>query len=151
MLARTRKPRLLLGVACGALALATPALAGWMASVSGGAQALSSASLAAPDAVAAARGACTRFQASLLAVDVTWSATASPGASGYLILRGRAATGPFTQVGAVTGIGTTAWTDATGQLAFRTTYYYVVESTVQSWTSPDSSPASVTTPNSRCR
>jgi len=118
--------------------------------VDAGSLAVSSATLAAPTGVAAANAACTRRQRTSLTVTVTWTATASPGATGYTILRGTSATGPFTAVGTVSGIGTTSWTDATGQLRFSTTYDYVVEATVQSWTSPSSVAAGVTTPNNRC-
>ena len=131
------------------LAAAAPALAGWSSSVDAGSLAVSSATLAAPTGVAAAQGACTPRQRTSLTVVVTWAATSSPGATGYTVLRGTRATGPFTAEGTVSGIGTTSWTDATGQLRFTTTYYYVVESTVQSWTSPNSATASVTTPASR--
>ncbi len=135
---------------CGAVALAAaaPALAGWSSAADAGSLSVSSASLAAPTGVAAARGACTIRQRTSLTVNVTWTATSSPQATGYTILRATSAAGPFASVGTVGGIGTTAWTDATGQLRFRTTYYYVVEATVQSWTSPDSASGSVTTPRS---
>jgi hypothetical protein len=116
--------------------------------VDAGSLLVSTASLAAPTGVAAARGACTPGQRTSLTVNVTWSATSSP-ATGYTILRATVAGGPYTAVGSVVGVGTTAWTDATRQLRFITTYYYVVEATVQSWTSPDSASGSVTTPRSR--
>jgi len=118
--------------------------------VDAGSLPVSSATLAAPTGVAASNAACTRRQRTSLTVSVTWTATASPGATGYTILRGTGAAGPFTAVGSVSGIGMTSWTDATGQLRFNTTYDYVVEATVQSWTSPNSAAASVTTPSNRC-
>ena len=132
------------------LAAAAPALAGWSSPVDAGSLAVSSATLAAPTGVAAANAACTPRQRTSQTVLVTWTATASPGATGYSILRGTRSTGPFTAIGTVSGIGTTSWTDATGQLRFSTAYYYVVEATVQSWTSPVSAVATVTTRSNRC-
>ena len=147
MRARILRAGLTAGVAA-ALAAAAPALAGWSSPVDAGSLSVSTASLAAPTGVAAAIASCTPRQRTSLTVAVTWTATSSP-ATGYSILRGTSATGPFAAVGSVAGVGTTAWTDATGQLRFTTTYYYVVEATVQSWTSPDSAAAAVTTPHSR--
>jgi len=148
MCARTRSAGLIVAIA---LALvAAPAMAGWSSSVDAGALAITSATIAAPTAVAAANAACTPRQRTSLTVSVDWAASTSPEATGYTILRATRASGPFTAVGTVAGNGTTAWTDATGALRFTTTYYYVVEATVQSWTSPASSPAAgVTTPRSR--
>jgi hypothetical protein len=148
MRARACSGALLAGLLCAALS-AAPALAGWSSGADAGSLAVSSASIAAPAGTAAAQGACTPRKAKSLTVVVTWTATSSPEATGYTILRATAPGGPFSTVGSVGGIGTTTWTDATGQLAFRTTYYYVVEATVQSWTSPQSGAGSVTTPKSK--
>ena len=148
MRGRVRSAALVGATLAGVLAIATPAGAGWASSADAGSLSISSATLAAPTGVAASRGACTRRQRTSLTVNVTWTATGSPQATGYAILRSTSATGPFTVVGTVSGISTTTWTDATGQLRFTTTYYYVVESTVQSWTSPASPSGSVTTPRS---
>ena len=147
MRAPIRRAGLAAGVAA-ALSAAAPALAGWISPVDGGSLSVSTASLAAPTGPAAVVSACTPGQRTSLAVTVTWTATSSP-ATGYTILRATRANGPYTAVGSVAGVGTTTWTDATGQLRFTTTYYYVVEATVQSWTSPNSAYASVTTPRSR--
>lgn len=151
MCRRIPDPASLLVVLVVALAVVAPtALAGWASQLDAGAQSLSSATLAAPTGVAAVRGACVTRKPVKLTIVVSWTPTTSPEATGYSILRGTASGGPFTQVGTVAGIGTSSWTDATKQLAFGTTYYYVVEATVQSWTSPDSAPGSVTTPNKFC-
>ncbi len=131
-----------------ALTAAVPALAGWSSPVDAGSLSVATASLTAPTGVAAAIAACTPRQATSLTVNVTWVATSSP-AAGYTILRGTRVSGPFTAVGSVVGVGTAAWTDTTGKLKFSTAYYYVVQSTVQSWTSPVSATASVTTPRSK--
>jgi len=147
MRARILRFGLAAGVAA-ALAAAAPALAGWSSPVDAGSLSVSTASLAAPTGVAAANAACTPGQRTSLTVTVTWTATSSP-AAGYTILRATRANGPYTAVGSVVGVATTAWSDTTGQLRFTTTYYYVVESTVQSWTSPNSTRASVTTPRSK--
>jgi hypothetical protein len=133
-----------------AAASAAPGLAAWASSISTGPQALSSVALAAPPSVAAARGACTVLNATSLTVTVTWTATPTQQAQGYAILRSTSAGGPFTMVSTTTGINATSWTDATKQLAFSTTYYYIVKSTVGTWTSPAAGPASITTPNTLC-
>ena len=146
---RARIPRACLLAGAVVAFAAAPALAGWSSSADAGSLTISTASLAAPTGVAAVNAACTPRVRTSLTVDVTWVATSSPQATGYTILRGTSATGPFTSVGTVSGIATTSWTDATTQLRFNTTYYYVVEATVQSWTSPDSASASVTTPHYR--
>jgi hypothetical protein len=129
---------------------AAPGLAGWKSSAATGPQSVSSASLAAPTNVAAARGACTVLNAASLTVIVTWTASATPQVQGYSILRSTSAAGPFTAVGTTTGINATTWTDATQQLAFSTTYYYGVRSTVSAWTSSSAGPASVATPSNVC-
>jgi hypothetical protein len=129
---------------------AAPGLAGWASSAATGPQNVSTASLAAPTNVAAAHGACTVLNAASLTVIVTWTASATPQVQGYSILRGTSATGPFTAVGTTTGINATTWTDATHQLAFSTTYYYGVRSTVSAWTSSSGGPASVATPSNVC-
>ena len=134
-------------------AFAAPAaLAGWSSSTTAGPLPLSSATLAAPTGAAAttAGQACTRHVASSLQVAVSWTATTSTVATGYTIKRGTAATGPFTLVGTVSGRTTVAWTDTTGQLALATNYYYVVDSTVAAWSSPDSNVATVFTPDTNC-
>src|SRR6266404_4192384 len=128
-------------------ALAAPAaLAGWSSSITAGPLPLSSATLAATTVGQA----CTRHVASSIQVAVSWTATTSTVATGYTIKRGTAATGPFTQVGTVSGRTTVAWTDTTGQLALATSYYYVVDSTVAAWSSPDSNVATVFTPDTNC-
>jgi hypothetical protein len=129
---------------------AAPSLAGWASSAIAGPQNVSTASLAAPTNVAAARGACTVLNAASLTVIVTWTSSATPQVQGYSILRSTSAAGPFTAVGTTTGINATTWTDATHQLAFSTTYYYGVRSTVSGWTSSSAGPGSVATPSNVC-
>jgi len=147
--------RSLAAAACAGVAFACAApfaLADFGSSVDAGSLAVSSASLAAPTGVAAATGACTAFKARKLTVTVTWVATTSPEATGYVILRSSSSdAGPYTQVATVPGIGTTTWTDATGALSFSKPYWYVVQSTVAGWTSPPSATAPVTTPSFFCR
>ena len=138
----------LLGVV---FAIAAPvALAGWSSSASAGPLPISSATIAAPTAAAATTSACTMHDATTVQVAVSWTATTSAGATGYAIKRGTLATGPFAQVGTVSGNGTETWTDAAGALAYATNYYYVVDATVANWTSPDSNVATVTTPDKNC-
>jgi hypothetical protein len=127
-----------------------PGVAGWSSSAAAGSQLLLTVSLAAPTNVTAARGACTILNAASLTVNVSWTATTTSRAQGYSILRSTSAAGPFTAVGTTSGINTTTWTDATAQLAFSTTYYYIVKSTIASWTSAAAGPANVATPSSLC-
>jgi hypothetical protein len=147
-----RKRRTLCLVALGlAVAVAAPvALGAWSSTVSAGPLPVSSATIAAPTGAAATLSACAKHDATTLQVAVSWTATSSTFATGYTIKRGTAAGGPFTAVGSVGGSTTVTWTDATGTLAYSTTYYYVVDATFANWTSPDSNVASVATLDSNC-
>jgi hypothetical protein len=140
----------LLAAAVVAAVAVAPGLANWASSATAGSQLLSTVSLAAPTNVTAARGACTILNAPSLTVNVSWTATTTAQAQGYSILRSTSAAGPFVAVGTTSGINTTTWIDATRQLAFSTTYYYIVKATIASWTSGPAGPASVTTPSSLC-
>jgi hypothetical protein len=152
-MSRSTYKRALLGAALAAaiVILAPAALASWSSAITAGSLPVSSATIAAPTGTAATETACTAGTPSALRVTVTWTATSSTRATGYLISRGTAPAGPFTTVGTVTGLNTTSWIDSTGQLQFLTTYYYVVQATVQSWTSPNSSTATVTTLKTNCK
>lgn len=131
-------------VAAAALLLAPAALASWSSSVAVAGMTVSTATLADPTALAAATGACTRLQAGSLTVDLSWTATTSSRATGYVVLR------DGVQVGSVAGAASTGWSDTTGQLAFQTGYDYVVEAVVGGWTSPGAS-VSFTTVGKQCR
>jgi hypothetical protein len=141
-----RRSALVAFLAVIAVVAAPAALANWSSGVtptSPGGLVLGTATLADPTSLAAANGACTNNNAASLRVDLTWVATASARATGYVVLRNG------TQVGTVGGAGSTSWSDATGQLAFGTAYTYTVKSTVQSWTSPGAT-ASVTSLSKTC-
>ena len=76
----------------------------------------------------------------LLRVNLTWTITPDTRATGYLVLRGTASGGPYTQVASVTPRTTTTYQDTVpvpGQ------YYYVLQTYYASWTSVDSNQASV--------
>ena len=145
-----RRRLVLAAVAAVVVTVVAPvALAGWSTSVSPtapGGLTLSTATLADPTSLAAAsnKAVCTNNNAASLRIDLTWVATTSPRATGYVILRNG------TQVGTVTGASSTSWSDTTGQLAFSTTYTYVVESAVQGWTSGGAS-ATITTLSRNCK
>ena len=142
---------LLIGMlAVAAVILAPVALAAWSSSVTAGPLPVSSATIAAPTGAAATTSSCTKHDPTSVQVAVTWTATSSNGATGYSINVGTSATGPFTQVGTVSGLNTTSWTDTTAQLQYSTTYYYLIDATVASWTSPDSNTATVLTPDKNC-
>jgi hypothetical protein len=116
-----------------AAAFAAPAaLATWSSTAGAGPMTVSTATLADPTGLAAAnnKNVCLNNTASSLEVDLTWTPTASPRASGYVVLRNG------TQVATLSGASTSGWNDTTGQLAFATSYTYVVESSVAGWTSP---------------
>lgn len=70
-----------------------------------------------------------------LVVNLTWTATVDVRATGYLVLRGTASGGPYTQIGTVTPRTTTSFTDLP---VLPGTYYYVVRSYYGSWTSVNS-------------
>lgn len=130
-----------------AAAFGTPAaLATWSSSVSTGPMTVSTATLADPTNLTAANnsGVCIKNTPSSLEVDLTWTATTSPRATGYTILRNG------TQVGTASPASATGWSDTTGKLAFSTSYTYTVESTVGGWTSPGAT-VSITTFSKLCR
>jgi hypothetical protein len=106
----------------------------------------STGTLAAPTGAAAARGACTILTSST--VVVTWTQTTSIFADGYEILRSTTNGSGYAPHGTVAGRTTTTFSDTT--VAFSTTYYYVVRSKRNSWRSPNSNQASVTTPTVLC-
>ncbi len=148
-----RKRSLLMCVLGVVVAIAAPvALAGWSSTLSAGPLPVSSATIAAPTGAAATTigAACTAHVTSSIQVNVSWTATASTFATGYNILRGTAAGGPFTLVGSVSGRTTVTFTDATGTLALSTNYYYVVASTFANWSSGNSNVATVLTPDKNC-
>ena len=82
----------------------------------------------------------TATAALLLRVNLGWTATVDTRATGYLVLRGTASGGPYTQVATVTSRATTTYQDTVplpGQ------YHYVLRTYFDSWTSVNSNQASV--------
>ena len=82
---------------------------------------------------------------------LTWTATTSTIATGYLVLRSSTIGGPYTQIATVSGGTSTSYTDSTAT----GTVYYVVQSSVQSWSSANSTEAALvsgttTTPLTNC-
>ena len=114
-----------------AVALAGPADAGFSSPASA-ALAVSSATLAPP---AVLSGVCLLLPARMT---LTWTASATVGATGYTVLR-RTTGGTFTTVGTVSGRTTTGFVDLT--VSVLQAYDYVVLTTVHAWTS---TPTSVT-------
>ena len=147
-----RKRRIFCVCALGvALAIVAPvALGAWSSSVSAGPLPVSSATLAAPTGAAATTSACTKHDPTTIQVAVSWTATSSAFASGYTIMRGNAAGGPFSTVGNVSGRTTVTFTDTSGTMALSTNYYYVVVATFASWSSGNSNVATVLTPDTNC-
>jgi hypothetical protein len=77
-------------------------------------------------------------------ITLNWTATSSTFADGYDVYRSTTNGGPFTLRAHVTGRTTTTYTDTSG-LNTNTTYYYVLQSTANSWRSVNSSQASAKT------
>lgn len=118
----------------------------WASGVSSG-NTVASGTLAPPAGATSVIGACVNNTA--VAVDVSWTASASPFAGGYQILRGTKSTGPFTNIGSVTGRTTVTYRDWT--VGFNKTVYYVVQSSTFSWLSPNSNVTTIRTPGTSCR
>jgi hypothetical protein len=81
-------------------------------------------------------------------VVLTWTASASPGADGYEVLRSSSLEGPFLPLGAAGGRQTETYTDTT--VAFSTTYFYAVGATSSTWRSTPSPPVSHATESALC-
>jgi hypothetical protein len=75
-------------------------------------------------------------------ITLTWTAAAL--ADGYDVYRSQTNGGPYAFVVHVNGGATTSYTD--GNLRLGRTYYYVVRSTRNAWTSGNSNQAQATTP-----
>ena len=89
-------------------------------------------SVAAPTTLSAA--------VSAMAVQLSWTATTSPFATGYDVLRGTSSGGPYAVVASVTGRATTSYADSMAS----GTVFYVVRATYQNWTSPVSNQVTAT-------
>lgn len=107
---------------------------------------LSTDTLQPPTDPAAAHGPCTSGVAT--SITVSWTATPSTWADGYEILGSLVSGGPYTVVGTVSGVNTTSYTAT--NLAFLTTYYYVVKATKGNWRSAATSQVSRTTLSALC-
>ena len=76
----------------------------------------------------------------LLRVNLSWTATTDPRATGYQVLRGTANGGPYSQVATVTSKATTTYQDT---VPLPGIYYYVLRTYYDSWTSGNSNQAQV--------
>jgi len=74
-------------------------------------------------------------QADGTTVRVSWTATASTAATGYKVYRASSAAGPYTWLADVSGRTTTSYDDTSVPDG---TWYYVVRSTLSTWSSPNS-------------
>ena len=77
-------------------------------------------------------------------VQLNWTATASTFASGYNVYRSTTSGSGYTLIGATVGRLTTNYLDVAPPIG--QTYYYVVQATIQNWTSAFSNEASETVP-----
>ena len=73
-------------------------------------------------------------------MNLAWTATVDTRATGYLVLRGTASGGPYTQIATITSRTTTTYQDTVPLPGF---YYYVLQTYFASWTSANSNQASV--------
>jgi hypothetical protein len=76
----------------------------------------------------------------LLRVNLSWTATTDPRATGYQVLRGTANGGPYSQVATVTPKTATSYQDT---VPLPGVYYYVLRTYYDSWTSSNSNQAQV--------
>jgi hypothetical protein len=127
------------------LATAAAAFAGFATSSSAG-ETISTATFAPPTVPSAAQVSCKNNKPPQ--ISISWTASASSFTTGYTLYRSTTSGGGYTQVGTVNA-ATTTFTDPSTTLAYTTTYYYVVDATVQSW-SARSSETQVRTLNSHC-
>jgi hypothetical protein len=137
---------LVLVAAVPSIGSATGAQASFVGSTPGAAGSVSTATIAPPTSVTAARGTCVLLTSAT--VVVSWTATSSTFADGYEILRSTTSGSGYSSIGTVAGLGTTTFTD--GTVAFLTTYYYVVRAKKLAWRSVNSNQAQVTTPSPVC-
>ncbi len=121
---------------------ATPAWAAFQDVSVGGPLSVGAATLAPPTAPTATPSCVLLAQR----MTVSWTQTASAYATGYRIDR-RTGAGAFTQVGTVTGRGTTSFVDTT--VAASTTYTYQIATVFRNWTAT-SSAVTATTLNGLC-
>lgn len=99
-----------------------------------------------PTNPATAHGPCTNGVSA--SVTVSWTATPSTWADGYEVLGSLVTGGPYTPVGTVSGVNTTSFT--VSNLAFLTTYHYVVKATKGNWRSAATGQVSRTTLSPLC-
>ena len=127
---RERFSRLLLiALAIVAVAAGTrSALALFTSTASVPANALATDTLGPPTGLSATGGA---------SVSLSWTATGDSYATGYNVLRGTVDGGPYTQITQVTPYTATTYVDSPTS----GTYYYVLQSYAQSWTSANSNQA----------
>jgi hypothetical protein len=111
------------------------------------AAAMSSGTLASPTGLTAVNGTCTILP-SARQVNLSWSASASTFATGYVILRSTTSGSGYASIGSVPGRSTTSFVDSTP--AASTTYFYVVRATRNNWLSANSNEASIATPTVLC-
>ena len=98
-----------------------------------GANTVSTATLAAPSNLAAAVAGTQ--------VTLTWSATPSTFADGYIVQRATSSSGPWTSVHTATGRATTSWTDTSPGTG---TVYYRIYAYTGNWQSPTATSGAVT-------
>jgi hypothetical protein len=119
-----------------ALVATSPAWASFKSAPAAVSHSISTGTLAAPTGLAAT---CS-LSGTSTNVSLTWTATVSTIATGYVVLRGTTTGGPYSQIGTTVGINSTSFTDTIAPLA---TQYYVVKASRNLWTSAISNQAGV--------
>jgi hypothetical protein len=140
------RPRAPVAVACtvAALVVSAQAFAGFHCP-STDTLTVSTAVLASPSGPSAGIDTC--MPATSVSVQVTWTQSPSPAVDGYAIFRADGG-GSATQVGTVSGNGTSDYVDA--GVAFSSDYAYSVVALRGQWTSAATGDATVTTPGPTC-
>lgn len=107
---------------------------------------LASGVLQPPTAPGTAHGPCTPALSS--SIVVSWSATASTWAAGYIVSRATAAAGPYVDIATVSGRGATTYLNS--PLPFSTTFHYRVRAIKAAWSSTPTATVSRTTKTLLC-
>jgi hypothetical protein len=134
-------------VITGVLLAVSPASAGYETTATGGPQAVSAATLAAPTGLTATATCTIGIPNATIRINLSWTQTSSTFADGYEILRAVGA-GAYTTLTTVSGRGTTTYTDSA--VAYSTTYSYEAKAKKINWRSPPSLAATATTKSSLC-
>jgi hypothetical protein len=114
-----------------ALTVAVPVSLAILADQSSSTAAFSAATLQPPTGVSATGG---------TSVTLSWTASTSSGATGYIVERGTASGGPYSQIATLTPVSTTTYADSPAA----GTYWYRLSTYIGNWQSATTTPVSAT-------